>query len=132
MINIINQTKNNEGDSISKIFVCEDISKLNDNNYNEYKYIGNGPRSEGYVKEIIFGDEGDIMPSIIGASSTQFFCDYHYTRTIIGELCDVKLGGSSFGNTYNGILYFNTWSTYNFSDMQVGTRLCFIPQQNKN
>ena len=124
----ISPTEANGGDNLSKVFVCEDPSKLNDTNYNGYKHVGNEARTEGFVKEIIFGEEGEIMPSLVGGGSTQFFCDYHYTNIPTTEtLRGVLFGGDALNGAYDGLACVNLNNTPTYSDNNVGSRLCFIP-----
>ena len=131
---LISPTEDNGGDNLSKVFICEDPSKLNDNNYDGYKYVGNEARINGYVKEIIFGEEGEIIPSLVGDTSTQYFCDYHSTYIPTTKvLRNVLFGGAAnSSNTANGLLNIITSSTPMFKSTYIGSRLCFIPQQNKN
>ena len=129
----LNPTENNGGDNLSKVFVCEDPSKLNDKNYNGYKYIGNESRLNGYVKEIIFGEEGEIIPSFVGGSTTSFFCDSHYTRIpTTKELCGVLFGGNASHGMNSGFVYMDSSYPTSHSISHIGSRLCFIPEQNKN
>lgn len=124
----ISPTEANGGDNLSKVFVCEDPSKLNDTNYNGYKHVGNEARTNGFVKEIIFGEDGEIMPSLVGGGSTQFFCDFHWTKIPTTEkLRGVMFGGYALYDVYDGLAYAH--SVYAPSDFQtnVGSRLCFIP-----
>ena len=58
------------GDGLSKVFVCSDPAKFNDSNYEGYSHVGNEARAEGYVKEVIFGEGGEIMPKTVGGGST--------------------------------------------------------------
>lgn len=128
-INIrISPTEANGGDNLSKIFVCEDTSKLNDTNYNGYKHVGNEVRSEGYVKEIVFGEEGEIMPSVVGGGSTTYFCDYHYTNIPTSEaLRGVRFGGAANYGAYAGLAFaYSNYAPSN-SHAYFGSRLCFIP-----
>lgn len=128
-INIrISPTEANGGDNLSKIFVCEDTSKLNDTNYNGYKHVGNEVRSEGYVKEIVFGEEGEIMPSVVGGGSTTYFCDYHYTNIPTSEaLRGVLFGGCASGGADAGLAYASSANAPSGTDAYFGSRLCFIP-----
>lgn len=130
----ISTTETNGGDNLSKVFVCEDPSKLNDTNYDGYKYVGNEARVEGYVKEIIFGKEGEIIPSIIGSDSMAFFCDYHYTGISTTEqLCGVILGGTATTGVHSGLVCINSsLNSLTSINSYIGSRLCFIPTQNKN
>lgn len=126
----ISPTEANGGDNLSKVFVCEDPSKLNDTNYNGYKYVGNESRTYDYIKEIIFGEEGEIISSLVGGSSTQFFCDRHYT--IIPskeELHGVMFGGYAHHGASDGLACLNSEYTPELSFSNAGSRLCFIPQK---
>ncbi len=127
----ISPTEANGGDNLSKVFVCEDPSKLNDSNYNGYKHVGNEARTEGYVKEIIFGEEGEIMPSLVGGGSTQFFCDHHYTNITTTEtLRGVLFGGSADNGARGGLAYAHSANAPSFLHTDLGSRLCFIPINN--
>ncbi len=130
----ISPTEANGGDNLSKVFVCEDPSKLNDTNYDGYKHVGNEASSEGYVKEIIFGEDGEIMPSsIVRGSTTQFFCDYHFTIIPTTEaLRGVLFGGDAGSGWHNGLAYAISADAPSNLGARLGSRLCFIPQQNKN
>ena len=126
----ISPTEANGGDNLSKVFVCEDPSKLNDSNYNGYKHVGNEARTNGYVKEIIFGEEGEIMPSLVGGGSTQFFCDSHYTNIPTTEtLRGVRFGGGVSNGASGGLAYADSFNAPSTSGTAVGSRLCFIPQK---
>ena len=124
----VSPTEANGGDNLSKVFVCEDPSKLNDTNYNGYKHVGNETRTVGFVKEIIFGEEGEIMPSLVGGGSTQFFCDYHYTNIPKTEtLRGLLFGGDAYAGANNGLAFAYSYYTPSNSHANVGSRLCFIP-----
>ena len=124
----ISPTEANGGDNLSKVFVCEDPSKLNDTNYNGYKHVGNEARSEGFVKEIIFEEEGEIIPSLVGGSTTQFFCDYHYTNIPTTEtLRGVLFGGSAISNANCGLACVYSFYSPSSLNPYFGSRLCFIP-----
>jgi len=129
-INIqINPTEDNGGNNLTKIFVCEDPSKMNDENYNGYKYIGNAPRSDGYVKEIIFGENGEIISSLIGGDTTTFLCDSYYTNIpTIERLYCALFGGVALSGNAAGLICTisnnNPYTAYIYN----GSRLCFIPE----
>lgn len=125
----ISPTVENGGDGLSKVFVCSDPSLFKDNGYDGYSHVGNEARNDGYVKEIIGGEYGEIMPAICsGAGSTTFYCDYHYTHIPKAEtLRGVLFGGSAdlgsnagFASAYSNYAPSNTAANF-------GSRLCFIP-----
>ena len=128
----ISPTEANGGNNLSKVFVCEDLSKLSDKNYNHYKYVGNTARTSGYVKEIIFGEEGHIIPSIVGGSSTQFFCDNAVIDIFEVEgISAVLIGSAMYSNEGGGLASIALETPPLYKDPRLGSRLCFIPQ-NKN
>lgn len=117
------------GDGLSKVFVSDNPEKFNDNNYDGYSHVGNEARTEGYVKSVIFGEGGEIMPDVVGGGSTTYFCDYHYTNIPSAEtLRGVLFGGDAAGGAYAG--FASAYSAYAPSNAAaaVGSRLCFLPQ----
>ena len=124
----ISPTVENGGDGLSKVLVCSDPAKFNDSNYDGYTHIGNEARAGGYVKSVIFGEYGEIMPDAIGGGNTSYHCDYHYTNIPTTE----TLRGVSFGGCLaNGALagFACALSDYALSatHADIGSRLCFIP-----
>lgn len=124
----ISPTKENKGDGLSKVFVCSDPALFKDNGYDGYSHVGNEVRAEGYVKEIIGGEYGEIMPSAIGGGSTTYFCDYHNTNFPTTEtLRGVLFGGRAYYGANAG--FACTISSYDpsLALAHVGSRLCFLP-----
>ena len=116
------------GDGLSKVFVCSDPAKFNDSNYEGYSHVGNEARTDGYVKEVIFGEGGEIMPKTVGGGSTTYFCDYHYTNIPTTEaLRGVLFGG--LANNGSGAGFACAASTYapSSTNTNFGSRLCFFP-----
>ncbi len=126
----ISPTEANGGDNVSKVFICEDPSKFKDNGYDGYSHIGNAARNEGYIKEIIFGEGGEIIPlQSIGGGSSTYFCDYNYTNIPEAELLrGVLFGGNASHGDKCGFVYSHIANSPSYSDTLFGTRLCFIPE----
>lgn len=100
----------------------------NNANYDGYKHVGNEVRTNDFVKEIIFGEEGEILPSVVGGNSTQFFCDYYYTIIPTTEtLRGVLIGGTAYEGAFNGLVYATSADGPSHSNRNIGSRLCFIP-----
>lgn len=125
------ETDNNSNNFL-KVFICEDTSNINDMNLNGYNYIGNGVNLSGYIKEIIFGENGEIIPSIIGGDSKSFFCDYQtgINNLIEDSLYTIMVGGTLKNNYNAGFISISLYSPYSIA-RNLGSRLCFIPQQIK-
>ncbi len=126
----ISPTEANGGDNLSKVFVCEYPSKFNDSNYNGYKHVGNEARTDGFVKEIIFGEEGEIIPYLVGGVSTQFFCDHHWTNITKTETLRLVIcGGHAVYGPSAGLAYFSSYYYKISRESHTGTRLCFLPAE---
>lgn len=124
----ISPTAENGGDDLSKVFVCDDPAQFKDNGYDGYSHVGNEARKEGYVKEIIFGENGEIMPALVGGGSTTYFCDYHYTNIPATEaLRGVLFGGGANYGAYAGFAFAASIAAPSYTAATVGSRLCFIP-----
>lgn len=120
-----------DGDGLSKVYVCSDPSKFNDTNYDGYTYVGDEVRTQAYVKEVIFGEGGEIMPSVVGGSTTTYFCDYHYTNIPAAEtLRGVLFGGSAINGAYAGFVSAHSISAPSYAYAYIGSRLCFISNNN--
>ena len=125
----ISPTADNGGDDLSKVFTCSDPSKFNDTNYDGYSHVGNEARKEGYVTQIIFGETGEIMPSVVGGGSTQYFCDYHYTNIPTKEtLRGVLFGGYASNGASAGLAFAYSNCTPSYANTNFGSRLCFLPE----
>ena len=125
----ISPTVENGGDGLSKVFVCSAPALFKDNGYDGYSHVGNEARNNGYVKEIIGGEYGEIMPAICsGAGSTTFFSDYHYTSIPAAEtLRGVLFGGDAFGGSNAGFAFARSAYAPSNTGANFGSRLCFIP-----
>lgn len=126
----VSPSKADGGDDLSQVFVCHDPAKFNDNNYDGYSHVGNEARNTGYIKELIFGEGGEIIPKICkGAGSTTYICDCHESNI---PLLDTPLYCPLFGgfDTYGSQsgLAFVSNSTPSFDSTDAGSRLCFLPK----
>ena len=125
----ISPTVENGGDGLSKAYVCEEPANFSSTGYDGYAYIGNEARTEAYVKEVIFGEGGDIIPSVVGGSSATYFCDYHYTTIPTTEtLRCVLFGGAANSGANAGFGFANSNVAPSYPYAYFGSRLCFIPE----
>lgn len=120
----------NGGDGLSKIFTCSDPENFSDTGYDNYSYVGNEARGEGYVKAVVFGEFGEIVPEETGGGSKSYFCDYHYTNMPASAeaLRGLLFGGRSGGGADAGFAYAYSGYAPSNSAARVGSRLCFIPE----
>lgn len=115
---------------LSEFYVCDDPASFTSSGVANYKLRGNLPRKEGYVKILILGEDGEIMPLEVGAGSTTYFCDYFYTSIPASGVSErgVLFGGSAYSGASAGFVYAYTHSTAAPAFAYFGSRLCFFPQ----
>ena len=125
----VSQSGLNDGDELSKAFVCLNPAFFSDDSYDGYEFVGNESRSNGYIKKIIFGNNGEMIPLEIGAGSTSYFCDCNYVD-IGNPKVDrsVLIGGASDVGACSGLFSKSSNYTHTDTSENFGTRLCFIPQ----
>ena len=90
--------------------------------------MGDEARQDGYVKKLIFGDDGEIMPLEVGGGTTSYFCDYHYTNipTSAESLKAVMFGGAAYYGSTTGFACARSNDNPSLADTFFGSRLCFI------
>ena len=120
-----------EGDGgTSDFLVCDDPANYSSSITDNYTKRGELPRTDGYVKTIMLGDDGDIMPTAIGGGSSTYYCDYFYTNIPSSGSATrgVRFGGSATNSTSAGFVYADTGSAPASATATLGSRLCYIPQ----
>ena len=100
---------------LSVLWTTDDPSNFSDTSYTGYDKKGNICRSNGYAKKMLLGEDGDIVATEIGGSSSTYWCDYYYTNTSANRMQVVQVGGRADGGSLVGLAC-------------VGTRLCFFPK----
>lgn len=119
---------------LSEFYVCDEPANFTNLGVANYQLRGILPRDNGFIKALILGENGEIMPLKVGADSITYFCDYFYTiipESGISERA-VLLGGSAYNKLNVGFAYVSTANTPVTNLAYIGSRLCFFPEQNKN
>lgn len=114
----------------SEFYVCDDPVNFTSSGVANYELRGNLPRKEGYVKILILGEDGEIMPLEVGAGSTTYFCDYFYTSIPASGVSErgVLFGGNASTGAPAGFVCAATSYTASNARAHFGSRLCFFPQ----
>jgi len=114
--------------NIAEVFVSND-NNVSDTNYTNYRKVGEMPYVNGYVKEIIFGNEGDILPlNTTGGSSTTYFSDYYYQANPAAEtLRGLLFGGSADRGAPAGSASAYSPDTPSNANAVFGSRLTYFP-----
>lgn len=113
---------------VSVLWTTDDPSNFSDTSYTGYDKKGNICRTNGYAKKMLLGEDGDIVATEVGGSSSTYLCDYYYTYTSTNTL-QVLLVGCDAGNMSRaGLASTDTHYTPSAANRIFGSRLCFFPK----
>ena len=120
------------GDSgLSILWTTDDPSNFSDTSYTGYDKKGNICRTNGYAKKMLLGEDGDIVATEVGGSSSTYWCDYYYTYTQANRLQVVLVGGRAVDGSDAGLAYVNAANAPSDASRRLGSRLCFFPEFRK-
>lgn len=79
-----------------------------------------------YVKKLVNNNQADLFPAIVGngASSTTYYCDYHWTSAIATPRT-LLIGGRSGLGSNAGLFLLHSHDGLDYSAASVGTRITF-------
>lgn len=113
---------------LSILWTTDDPSNFSDTSYTGYDKKGNICRTNGYAKKMLLGEDGDIVATEVGGSSSTYWCDYHYTNTSANRMQVVLAGGAAGDGSAAGLAYVNTYDAPSAAARYFGSRLCFFPK----
>lgn len=100
----------------SSVYTTTDPTAFGDDNTAKGKMTVAGTEiaSDGWIKDYDLGETGEIIPSVVGGSTTTYMCDYHYCNAPSTALRTLIVGGGAVNGGYAGLGCFN-------SDLGVGS-----------
>ena len=116
---------------LSILWTTDDPSNFSDTSYTGYDKKGNICRTNGYAKKMLLGEDGDIVATEIGGSSSTYWCDYYYTYTSVNRMQVVLVGGYADYKSSAGLAYVHTSYAPSAAYRHIGSRLCFFPEYRK-
>lgn len=120
------------GDSgLSILWTTDDPSNFSDTSYIGYDKKGNICRTNGYAKKMLLGEDGNIVATEVGGSSSTYWCDYYYTYTQANRLQVVLVGGCADYGSGAGLARVNASDAPSVAYRNIGSRLCFFPESRK-
>lgn len=122
----IQVTTGNAG--LSVLWTTDDPSNFSDTSYIGYDKKGNICRTNGYVKRVLLGEDGDIVTTEIGGSSSTYWCDYYYTYTSINRMLMVRVGGDADRALDAGLTCVAANLAPSDGSRNSSSRLCFFPK----
>lgn len=116
------------GDSgLSILWTTSDPSNFSDTSYTGYDKKGNVCRINGHVKKMLLGEDGDIIATEVGGSTSTYWCDNYYTSTSVSHMQLVVVGGRSDDGLNAGLVDVGTTNSSGIAN-NIGSRLCFFPK----
>ena len=113
---------------ISEFYVCNDPANYQDVDFANYVLRGLLPRANGYIKSLIVGESGEMMPLTVGGSSTTYMSDYFYTSLPASGVAQrgVLFGGAAINGASAGVGCSDTYYAATTANAVFGSRLCYI------
>lgn len=112
---------------LSILWTTDDPSNFSDTSYTGYDKKGNICRTNGYAKKMLLGEDGDIVATEVGGSSSTYWCDYYYTNTSVNRMQLVLVGGRSDDGLNAGLANVGTTNPSGVAN-NIGSRFCFFPK----
>jgi len=116
---------------LSILWTTDDPSNFSDTSYTGYDKKGNICRTNGYAKKMLLGEDGDIVTTEVGGSSSTYWCDYYYTNTSANRMQVVLVGGGAGDGSGAGLAGVNANGAPSDAYRGIGSRLCFFPEFRK-
>ena len=116
---------------LSILWTTDDPSNFSDTSYTGYDKKGNICRTNGYAKKMLLGEDGDIVATEVGGSSSTYWCDYYYTNTSANRMQVVLVGGRADDRSGADLAYVHSGNAPSVAGRNFGSRLCFFPEYRK-
>ena len=113
---------------LSILWTTDGPSNFSDSSYVGYDKKGNICRTDGFAKKMLLGEDGDIVTTEIGGSSSTYWCDYYATNTSANRMQVIQVGGNADSGTSTGLAYVSAGDPPSGAYRRVGSRLCFFPK----
>lgn len=116
---------------LSVLWTTDDPSNFSDTSYTGYDKKGNICRTNGYAKKMLLGEDGDIVATEIGGSSSTYWCDYYYTYTSYDRMQAILVGSAANDHSDAGLASMYVGGIPSNKYNYFGSRLCFFPEFRK-
>lgn len=108
----------------SSVYTTTDPTAFGDDNTAKGKMTVAGTEiaSDGWIKDYDLGETGEIIPSVVGGSTTTYMCDYHYCNASSTALRTLIVGSHAFDGSLAGLGYFYSGNGVGNALANVGFR----------
>ena len=105
-------------------YVKKGVSGFVDDTATGYTYLADMPYASGYILNLMFGEDGTLLPLLTGGSSTTGWCDYYSAPSSDGWKGLLSSGYANLGS-YAGIVYAYASYAPAHTYASFGLRLCY-------
>lgn len=113
---------------LSVLWTTDDPSNFSDTSYTGYDKKGNICRSNGYTKKMLLGEDGNIVATEVGSSSSTYWCDYYFTSTSNDRMQVILVGSAANDHSDSGLASIYCGGPASNKYNYFGSRLCFFPK----
>lgn len=108
----------------SSVYTTSNPSAFGDDNTAKGKMTVAGKEiaSDGYTKDFDLGSKGEIIPLVVGGSTTTYMCDYHWCNTASTSLRTLLVGGRAYAGSGAGLGSFGSNNGVGIVSSTVGFR----------
>lgn len=108
----------------SSVYTTTDPTAFGDDNTAKGKMTVAGTEiaSDGYTKDYDLGEAGEIIPSVVGGSTTTYMCDYHWCNASSTALRTLIVGGDASNGGDAGLGCFHSSNGVDTAYSTVGFR----------
>lgn len=79
-------------------------------------------KQNGFTKEFDLGTTGEIIPKVVGGSSTTYKCDFNLINGSLFSLALLQIGGKAYSGSQAGFGHFTSVHDVSYTDSQAGFR----------
>lgn len=108
----------------SSVYTTTDPTAFGDDNIAKGKMTvaGTEVAADGWTKDFDLGETGEIIPSVVGGSTTTYMCDYHYCNASSTALRTLIVGGDADNGGNAGLGCFRSYYGVGGAAANVGFR----------
>ena len=108
----------------SSVYTTTDPTAFGDDNTAKGKMTvaGTEVAANGWTKDFDLGETGEIIPSVVGGSTTTYMCDHHYCNASSTALRALVVSGDADDGGDAGLGFFNSFNGVGFASARVGFR----------
>ena len=126
---LVNVQSGDNGES--QCYATTNPSDFSSSSYSDYTYIGNEFRTNNYIKDVLFGTDGDILAKTSqtnSLSATKYYCDHHYVNIPKSSaLRGILFGGHSSNGSPAGLVCSLSAIGPTYAAANFGSRLVYNP-----